>query len=73
MFLDFLESNNRRQEVIRAVIAPMFGLDLFNRINLLMLLHPDQAQCAPVLLAFVAMLEILFDLNSFPLTDPIFL
>ena len=51
----------------------MFGLDLLNRINLLMPLHPDQAQRAPVLLAFVAMLQILFDLNSFPLTDPIFL
>ena len=51
----------------------MFGLDLFNRINLLMLLHPDQAQCATVLLAFVAMLQILFDLNSFSFTDPILL
>ena len=51
----------------------MLGLDLFNRINLLMLLHSDQAQCVPVLLAFVAVLQILFDLNSCSFTDLILL
>ena len=43
VFMNFLKSNNRCQEVVRAVITPMLGLNLFNRINLLLLLHPDQA------------------------------